>query len=105
GASSAEVVSKLRSRQTSIHGVRGGPVRSSRREGGHPCHTSQMSSIQHLVAHIARLLPDTHVVAYDGSSSGSVTASTRISINSPTALVRLLRAPRGLGLARAWVAG
>jgi cyclopropane-fatty-acyl-phospholipid synthase len=61
--------------------------------------------LQPLVDHIARLAPGVHVTAYDGSASGPEDAATRIALNSPRALLRILRAPRGLGLSRAWVAG
>lgn len=60
---------------------------------------------QPLLDHLAQELPDVHFRAYDGCLSGPVSASTRVVFKSPLALVRIVRAPRGLGLARAWVAG
>lgn len=45
------------------------------------------------------------MVGYDGSVTGPEDAKTTVTITSPRAFVRLLRAPRGLGLARAWVSG
>jgi cyclopropane-fatty-acyl-phospholipid synthase len=62
-------------------------------------------STQRLLDTIGAALPDVHLRAYDGCESGPPTAPTRITIESPRALVRIARAPRGLGLARAWVAG
>ncbi|MFC1441756.1 cyclopropane-fatty-acyl-phospholipid synthase family protein [Streptacidiphilus sp. N1-10] len=58
-----------------------------------------------LLARIGEALPGVFVSAYDGCSVGPGDAATRIRIASPQALARILRAPRGLGLARAWVAG
>jgi len=60
---------------------------------------------QSLLDQISRILPDVHLSAYDGSESGPRTAHTSISFNDPNAFARILRAPRGLGLARAWIAG
>jgi cyclopropane-fatty-acyl-phospholipid synthase len=60
---------------------------------------------QSLLDQISRILPDVHLSAYDGSESGPATAHTSISFNDPKAFARILRAPRGLGLARAWIAG
>lgn len=62
-------------------------------------------STQRLLDSISSSLPDVHLRAFDGCESGPGTARTRIVIESPRALVRIARAPRGLGLARAWVAG
>jgi cyclopropane-fatty-acyl-phospholipid synthase len=45
------------------------------------------------------------VTGYDGYASGPEDARTTISLNSPAVFAQLLRAPRGLGLARAWVNG
>ncbi|MFB9691297.1 class I SAM-dependent methyltransferase [Amycolatopsis plumensis] len=61
--------------------------------------------LQPLVDRLSRRLPGVAVTAYDGSRSGPADASTTLVIRTPTAFARVLRAPRGLGLARAWVAG
>ncbi|WP_410594295.1 class I SAM-dependent methyltransferase [Amycolatopsis sp. lyj-23] len=61
--------------------------------------------LQPLVDRLSRRLPGVAVTAYDGSRSGPADASTTIAIRTPAAFARVLRAPRGLGLARAWVAG
>jgi cyclopropane-fatty-acyl-phospholipid synthase len=45
------------------------------------------------------------VVAYDGSTTGPVTADLTVHIRSPKALSYLLSAPGSLGLARAYVTG
>jgi cyclopropane-fatty-acyl-phospholipid synthase len=58
-----------------------------------------------LVELIADLAPGTRVTAFDGSAAGPVEADWTIEIVRPEALVRMLRAPRGLGLARAWIVG
>ena len=50
-------------------------------------------------------LPDVRVTAYDGCVGGPVNAATTININGPAALAQILRAPRGLGLARACLTG
>jgi len=54
---------------------------------------------------LAERLPGVRVTSYDGLSSGPADARTTLIIASPAAFAQLLRAPRGLGLARAWVAG
>lgn len=54
---------------------------------------------------LAARLPGVRVTSYDGLSSGPADARTTLIIASPAAFAQLLRAPRGLGLARAWVAG
>ncbi len=61
--------------------------------------------IQRLVDALAARLPGTSVTAYTGASAGPAQSDTVLSINSPVAFIQLLRAPRGLGLARAWVTG
>ncbi|KDN24017.1 SAM-dependent methyltransferase [Amycolatopsis rifamycinica] len=61
--------------------------------------------LQPLVERLSRHLPGVAVTAYDGSRSGPPDAATTIAIRTPAAFARVLRAPRGLGLARAWVAG
>jgi cyclopropane-fatty-acyl-phospholipid synthase len=66
---------------------------------------SPLPPTQPLLDQISRVLPDVRLSAYDGSESGPPTAHTSISLNDPRAFVRILRAPRGLGLARAWIAG
>lgn len=59
---------------------------------------------QPLLNEIARIIPDARLSAYDGSASGPPDARVSISFNDPRVFARLVRAPRGLGLARAWVA-
>lgn len=66
---------------------------------------SDLPTTQPLLDQISRILPDVHLSAYDGCESGPVNAKASISFTSPRAFVRILRAPRGLGLARAWIAG
>ena len=61
--------------------------------------------VQRLVDALAARLPATLVTAYTGASAGPAESSTVLSINGPVAFIQLLRAPRGLGLARAWVTG
>ncbi|MGW3963997.1 class I SAM-dependent methyltransferase [Amycolatopsis sp. NPDC005003] len=61
--------------------------------------------LQPLVDRLARRLPGVAVTAYDGSRGGPAEAATTLAIRTPAAFARVLRAPRGLGLARAWVAG
>jgi cyclopropane-fatty-acyl-phospholipid synthase len=67
--------------------------------------TAAATRTQALLDVIAALVPDVRVSAYDGAVAGPADADTQIRIASPRALVRVLRAPRGLGLARAWVMG
>jgi cyclopropane-fatty-acyl-phospholipid synthase len=64
-----------------------------------------MPTTQKLIDHLGNALPHVHFSAFDGCSSGPSDAKARISIDHPRALVRIARAPRGLGLARAWVTG
>lgn len=64
-----------------------------------------LPTTQPLLDQISSLLPNVHLSAYDGAQSGPVNAQASISFNNPRAFVRILRAPRGLGLARAWIAG
>ncbi len=66
---------------------------------------SQVPSVQPLLDQISRAVPDVRLSAYDGSCSGPADAGVSISFADPRAFVRILRAPRGLGLARAWIAG
>ena len=54
---------------------------------------------------LAARLPGVRITSYDGLSSGPPDARTTLFIASPAAFVQFLRAPRGLGLARAWVTG
>ncbi|WP_410644014.1 class I SAM-dependent methyltransferase [Amycolatopsis sp. lyj-346] len=61
--------------------------------------------LQPLVERLSRRLPGVAVIAYDGSRSGPAEAATTMAIRTPAAFAKVLRAPRGLGLARAWVAG
>ena len=42
---------------------------------------------------------------YDGSEAGSAEAQVQVTINTPDALTHLVRAPGGLGLARAYIGG
>lgn len=62
-------------------------------------------STEPLVRKLAEKLPDMRVLAYDGCASGPADAPTTISFRSSAALAQVARAPRGLGLARAWVNG
>jgi cyclopropane-fatty-acyl-phospholipid synthase len=66
---------------------------------------SNLPTTQPLLDQISRLLPEVHLRAYDGCESGPVNAKASIRFTSPRAFVRILRAPRGLGLARAWITG
>lgn len=66
---------------------------------------SRAPSVQPLLDQISRVVPDVRLSAYDGSVSGPPDAELSISFTDPRAFVRILRAPRGLGLARAWIAG
>ncbi len=64
-----------------------------------------LPSTASLVAYIAEHVRGVRVETFDGNAAGPSDPITTIIINSPRALVRMLRAPRGLGLARAWIAG
>lgn len=46
-----------------------------------------------------------HFTAYDGSTAGPTDAAVKVTINTPDALTHMVRAPGGLGLARAFIAG
>lgn len=67
--------------------------------------SNRSRTTERLVQRLARDLPDVRVTAYDGCASGPACAATTICLNSPSALAQIIRAPRGLGLARAWVSG
>jgi cyclopropane-fatty-acyl-phospholipid synthase len=60
---------------------------------------------QRLVDALAARLPGVFVTAYTGASAGPRESHTTLLIKSQAALIQLMRAPRGLGLARAWVTG
>lgn len=49
--------------------------------------------------------PQVRFEAYDGSRAGPPGAEVTIAVRSPKALRYVVRSPRGLGLARAYVAG
>ena len=49
--------------------------------------------------------PAIAISAYDGSQAGPADAPARVILESPTALRRIVKAPGGLGLARAYIAG
>jgi len=66
---------------------------------------SARSGMHRVLDELAARLPGVRVTSYDGLSSGPADARTTLIIASPAAFAQLLRAPRGLGLARAWVAG
>ena len=66
---------------------------------------SARSGMHRVLDELAERLPGVRVTSYDGLSSGPADARTTLIIASPAAFAQLLRAPRGLGLARAWVAG
>lgn len=52
---------------------------------------------------LAKRIAGARVITYDGYASGPSDAAVTISLNTPAAFAQLLRAPRGLGLARAWI--
>lgn len=58
-----------------------------------------------LVAELGRRLPDARIQSFDCPAVGPPDAEVQISIKDPAAIFQLIRAPRGLGLARAWVTG
>ncbi len=62
-------------------------------------------SLQLLLDALAERLPGVLIASYTGESAGPRESHAVISINSPGAFIQLIRAPRGLGLARAWVTG
>lgn len=66
---------------------------------------SAKSGTQHLLDQLAAGLPGVRIASYDGLTSGPADAPTTLLITSPMAFAQLMRAPRGLGLARAWVTG
>src|SRR5215469_3619041 len=66
---------------------------------------SARSGMQHVLDELAARLPGVRITSYDGLSSGPADARTTLFIASPAAFAQFLRAPRGLGLARAWVTG
>lgn len=70
-----------------------------------PISSKRLMTTAPLVDKLARKLPNVSVTAYDGCTSGPASANCTIELNSPAALAQILRAPRGLGLARAWVTG
>lgn len=61
--------------------------------------------VRRLLEELARTLPDVRVVGFDGQAVGAHDTTRELTIRSPRALVRVLRAPRGLGIARAYVEG
>jgi cyclopropane-fatty-acyl-phospholipid synthase len=58
-----------------------------------------------LVYELARLLPDVRIETFAQPPVGPDDAPATIQIRDPAAILDILRAPRGLGLARAWVKG
>jgi cyclopropane-fatty-acyl-phospholipid synthase len=67
--------------------------------------TPARSGMQHVLDQLAARLPGVRITSYDGLTSGPADASTTLLITTPAAFAQILRAPRGLGLARAWVSG
>ena len=63
------------------------------------------SGMQNVLDELATRLPGVRITSYDGLSSGPARARTTLFIASPAAFAQVFRAPRGLGLARAWVTG
>jgi cyclopropane-fatty-acyl-phospholipid synthase len=66
------------------------------------------SAASQLAPFLSRMLGDSpplHIKFWDSSTFGSSDAAARISVNSPQALKRIVRAPGELGLGRAYVAG
>src|SRR2546423_891038 len=66
---------------------------------------SARSGMHRVLDELAARLPGVRITPYDGLSSGPAGAPTTLIIASPVAFAQFLRAPRGLGLARAWVTG
>jgi cyclopropane-fatty-acyl-phospholipid synthase len=66
---------------------------------------SARSGMHRVLDELAARLPGVRITSYDGLSSGPAGAPTTLIIASPVAFAQFLRAPRGLGLARAWVTG
>lgn len=58
-----------------------------------------------LVDELARLLPGARIETFDAVATGPADAPVTVRIREPAAILDILRAPRGLGLARAWVKG
>jgi cyclopropane-fatty-acyl-phospholipid synthase len=61
--------------------------------------------MQPLLDKLSILVPHAEFRSYDGSRAGPGNAKVTVLVNHPRALLRILSAPRGLGLARAWVMG
>jgi len=64
-----------------------------------------VSCTRRLLKQLVRLLPEVNIRSFDHDVVGPENAKTHIVIKDPAAIFQLLRAPRGLGLARAWVTG
>ncbi len=58
-----------------------------------------------LASALAKSAPDLRIVSHDGHVTGPSDASTTVTFTTPAAFAQIFRAPRGLGLARAWVRG
>jgi len=63
------------------------------------------ATTQSLLDVLCRKLPSVRACAYDGCESGPRDAKTVVYFKSPVAFAQIMRAPRGLGLARAWLTG
>ena len=62
-------------------------------------------STKPLLGQLVRIVPTARACAYDGSEEGISDAITTLTFTTPAAFLQIVRAPRGLGLARAWVTG
>lgn len=65
----------------------------------------KLPKLQRLLEELAVTIPNVDFEAFDGSSVTQSKSRATVTLCSPLALARIVRAPRGLGLARAYIAG